>query len=62
MVIPINVGERIEKVVSAALLLHLIGFDGILLSAKRGESNRGGGRGEDFLFLFITCTTFAANA
>ena len=34
-------GLRIGKVVSAALLLHLIGFDGILLSAKRGESNRG---------------------
>ena len=39
--IPINVGEADWlKAASVALLLHLIGFDGILLSAKRGESNR----------------------
>ena len=42
MVIPISANVDWLKAASVALLLHLIGFDGILLSAKRGESNRGG--------------------
>jgi len=46
------------KVVSAALLLHLIGFYGILLSAKRGESNQGMGGGEGWVCRcnFIACS------